>query len=76
MLGRSPASFKAVALAPILLCLVSLVLWRARSSIGGAEPHVVAYSELVSQVEAGQVERAQLETGRIVATLHGDGATE
>jgi cell division protease FtsH len=70
---RSPASSKAFALAPILLCLVPLAFWSARSFVGGAEPRIVAYSELASEVEAGHVERAQLDTDRIVATLHGDG---
>jgi len=69
---RSPAPSKALALAPILLCLVPLAFWSARSFVGGAEPRVVAYSDLASEVEAGHVERAQLDTDRIVATLHGD----
>jgi cell division protease FtsH len=57
----------------VILALMLLALWGMRSLLLPAlTPRTVAYSELVSYVEAGKLERAEVETDQITATLRSE----
>ncbi|HEY3819034.1 MAG TPA: ATP-dependent zinc metalloprotease FtsH [Polyangiaceae bacterium] len=71
-LRTSPTS-KDLRLTLLLLGLVPLALWLSWAYFTSSEPRRVPYSELVSDVEAGKVQAAQVEPDRIVAKLHPEG---
>jgi cell division protease FtsH len=47
-----------------------IALWTMRGALVGAGPRHVPYSELMSDVEAGNVQEAQVEADHVVAVLH------
>ncbi len=56
---------------PILVLASALIaLWAMRGFVRSVAPRTVPYSQLVSDVEAGKVQEAQIEADRIVAKLH------
>jgi cell division protease FtsH len=56
-----------------MLALMLLALWAMRGLfLPAVTPRSVAYSELVSYVEAGKLERADVETDQITATLRAE----
>ena len=57
----------------LILATLLLALWATRSLVGAVAPRTVPYSELVSDVEAGKVQEARIESDRIVAQLHEEG---
>ncbi len=50
-----------------------LALWILRGAVTGAGPRHVPYSELLSDVEAGKVQEARVESDHVTAVLHDDG---
>ncbi|MFO0670938.1 MAG: ATP-dependent zinc metalloprotease FtsH [Polyangiaceae bacterium] len=61
--------------APVLLALLLVGLWLLQSRLGGqpGPSRVVPYSELWTAASSGRVVEAEFQSGRIVATLKGEG---
>jgi cell division protease FtsH len=69
--SKPPASSSRRFHFPVLILAGLLIaLWTTRGVLAGATPRRVPYSELLSDVEAGKVQEAEVESDHVLAVLH------